>query len=96
MAKQGQHHNDHHDEDVSPGPNNPRKSVTITAGTPKRRATFAAQARAHEDTDKQAQEAHNAWHPDTHVENRTPDGRIPGRRRRSGSDSNASSGTRGH
>ena len=96
MAKQGQHHNDHRDEDVSPGRNNPRKSVTITTGTPKKRSTYAAQARAHEDTDKQAQAARNDWQPDTHIENRTPGGRVPGRRRRSGSDSNASSGTRGY
>jgi hypothetical protein len=34
MAKQGQHNNDHNDQDKSKGPNNPSKSVEVTTGSP--------------------------------------------------------------
>ena len=93
MAKQGQHHNDAHDSDASRGHNNPAKSVMITAGTPKKRETYAAQSRKHEDTDMQAQAQRNGWEENTHHENRTPGGALSGprgRKQRSGSDSNAS------
>ena len=99
MAKQGQHNNDVRDSDVSRGHNNPAKSMTITAGTPKKQETYERQARAHKNTDKQAQDAKNGWEQNTHHENRTPDGSVLGPRgleRREGSDSDASRRTRGH
>jgi len=68
MAKQGQHQGDAHDYDQSPGHNNPDKSVTITAGTPKKKETYAEQARRHEDPGKQAQSSPNTWDPDTRIE----------------------------
>jgi len=99
MAKQGQHNDDQHDPDKSKGHNNPSKSVTITAGTPKKRETYAEQARRHEDPGKQAQAAKNTWNEDTRdkptIEDspRARDSDITGGR--SGSDSNASRRTRG-
>lgn len=95
MAKQGQHHGDSRDSDVSRGPNNPDKSVTITTGTYKKKSTSGRQAAEHQATDEQAQAAKPEWRDDTHE-------RSPGLRARrphsgrSGSDSNANSGTRGH
>lgn len=95
MAKQGQHHGDSRDSDVSRGPNNPDKSVTITTGTYKKQSTYRKQAAEHEDTDKPAQTAKAEWIEDTHKPS-------PGTRARrlrsgrSGSDSNADAGTRGH
>jgi hypothetical protein len=93
MAKQGQHHNDARDSDESRGHNNPAKSMTITAGTPKKQETYERQARAHEQTDKQAQAQKNGWEQNTHHENRNPDGSLlgpRGLRQREGSDSNDS------
>jgi hypothetical protein len=99
MAKQGQHNNDQHDSDKSKGHNNPTKSVTITAGTPKKRETYAEQARRHEDPGKQAQAAKNTWNEDTRdkptIENSTRARDSDITRGRSGSDSNASRRTRG-
>lgn len=101
MAKQGQHKHDRHDHRLMPaaGHNNPRKSTPITTGTPKRRATYAEQAREHEDPAKQAQQARNEWDPDTrHYVTHEADTRARSRDRttRSGSDSNANSATRGY
>jgi hypothetical protein len=99
MAKQGQHNKDAQDSDVSRGHNNPDKSVTITAGSPKKQETYAEQARRHEDTGKQAQAQRNDWkadtheHPDHEVRTRARDSDLDGGR--SGSDSNASRRTRG-
>jgi hypothetical protein len=99
MAKQGQHNNDSNDQDKSKGHNNPSKSMTITAGTPKKKETYAAQARRHEDPGKQAQAQRNDWNEDTRdkptIENspRARDSDI--RSGRSGSDSNAGRRTRG-
>ena len=91
MAKQGQHEHDAHDPRVSKGNNNPDKSMTITAGTPKQQETYEQQAREGKATDKQAQAAKNDWQEDTR-EQPTAGGtraRNP-RSGRSGSDSNAS------
>jgi hypothetical protein len=99
MAKQGQHNNDAHDSDRSKGHNNPSKSVTITTGTPKKKETYAEQAREHKDTGKQAQAQKNDWNEDTRDKpsnegsTRARDSDISGER--SGSDSNASRRTRG-
>ena len=68
MAKQGQHNNDHNDPDVAKGHNNHDKSVEITTGSYKKPETYAAQARAHQDTEKTAQHDKNEWHEDTHHE----------------------------
>lgn len=91
MAKQGQHQGDQHDYDRSPGHNDPKKSVTVTAGTPKKRATYEAQAREHRDPSPQAQAAGNEWNEDTRAEV-TNSGSVRAcntRGGRSGSDSNA-------
>jgi len=98
MAKQGQHHGDARDQDVSRGHNNPSKSMTITTGTYKKKETYRKQAAEHKDPDVQAQAAKNEWIEDTHI-TKPPDERTRARRPRSGrsgSDSNADSGTRGH
>ena len=100
MSKQGQHHNDQHDYDKSKGPNNPKKSVTVTAGSPKKKETYDAQAREHKDPGKQAQAQKNEWNEDTRdkptIEDspRARDSDITGGR--SGSDSNAGRHSRGH
>jgi hypothetical protein len=65
MPKRGQHKNDAHDPRVSPGPNNPSKSVPITTGTPKKQETYEAQARDHKDPYTPAQAATREWKPDT-------------------------------
>jgi hypothetical protein len=100
MAKQGQHNNDAHDYDKSKGPNSPDKSVEITTGTPKEQETYERQARNHENPGAEAQAARREWNDDTRdkptIEDspRARDSDISGGR--SGSDSNESSGTRGH
>jgi hypothetical protein len=104
MAKQGQHHNDARDPAKSRGHNNPDKSMTITAGTYKKRETYDEQARRHEDPGKQAQAAKNEWREDARdprrlarraagTSTRAREGDLTGNR--SGSDSNASRRTRG-
>jgi hypothetical protein len=94
MAKQGQHNNDDRDQDKSRGHNNPSKSMAITAGTPKKRETYAKQAREHKDPGVQAQAAENDWQKSP-IDTAT---RHPGSTRarnprsgRSGSDSDATS-----
>jgi len=94
MAKQGQHNNDADDNDKSPGPNYPDKSVTVTAGNVKKKETYAEQAREHKDTEKQAQAQENSW-IETSLDPRREE--RPARARegdltgnRSGSQSNAS------
>jgi hypothetical protein len=94
MAKQGQHNNDSHDYDKSRGRNNPSQSQTITTGTPKKKETYAKQAREHKDPDPVAQHQENAWNPDTRDKpsiagsTRARDSDLAGQR--NGSDSNAS------
>jgi len=95
MAKQGQHNKDANDEDVSKGHNNPDKSVTITTGNAKKPETYAKQAAEHKATNKQAQEDKNEWVEDTRV-HPTSEDKVFEPKERSGSDSNASSGSRGH
>lgn len=98
MAKQGQHNDDARDSDQSRGHNNPSKSQTITTGTYKKQETYREQAAEHKDPGKQAQAAKNEWQEDTRdkpsLEGSTR-ARHP-RSGRSGSDSNAGPGTRGH
>src|SRR5438876_1005504 len=65
MAKQGQHQNDVNDQQKSRGHNNPSKSMTITTGTPKKKETYAQQAREHKDPAKQPQAQKNEWIDDT-------------------------------
>ena len=105
MSKQGQHNNDANDRDQSRGNNKHDKSMTITTGNVKKKETYAEQARNHEDPGKQAQAQKNEWKEDT----RDPRDaaamsakQAPRARQsdldsgRSGSDSNAGRGTRGH
>jgi hypothetical protein len=104
MAKQGQHKNDAHDQTKSKGPNNPSKSVTITTGSHKKQETYREQAFAHQDAHAQPQADRNDWNEDTRdkptIEGspraRTGDLSRSGRAHGSGSDSNASTKTRGH
>jgi hypothetical protein len=100
MAKQGQHKHDANDQRKSKGHNNPDKSQTITTGTYKKQETYRRQAAEHENPNKQPQAARHEWNPDTRDEpstagsTRARDSSI--RSGRSGSDSNADAGTRGH
>jgi hypothetical protein len=87
------HNNDHMDQDVSRGHRNHRKSTPITTGTYKKHSTIEHQKKMHINTNKQAQDAKNIWHHDTHHAPERID-RIG--QQRSGSDSNESSSTRGH
>jgi hypothetical protein len=107
MAKQGQHKRDHHDPRVSRGPNDPDKSVVITTGSYKKPETDEEQPHEPRDPSRPAQLDTNEWNEDTR---KFPDhagatrareirgDREGGRthRGRSGSDSNADSGSRGH
>jgi hypothetical protein len=98
MAKQGQHKNDSNDQTRAKGHTNPEKSMTITTGTYKKKETTARQAAEHRATNRQPQAATNEWNEDTRDQPSTEGStraRHP-RSGRSGSDSNASSGTRGH
>jgi hypothetical protein len=92
MAKQGQHKDDAHDPRKSPGPNNPKESMTITTGSYKKRETYEEQARQHKDTDPTPQQKEPKWDPDTREPARHHDANSG----RSGSDSNASNATRGN
>ena len=85
MAKQGQRHNDAHGP--TSGRNNPKQAVEITAGTPKKRETYAERGRAGKDPDPVAQHAKPERSTRDH---RDPNGlRIDSpAARRSGSDSN--------
>ena len=89
MAKQGQHQHDARDKDRSRGHNNPAKSVTITADTPKKKETYAAQAREHRNPAPRAQAARNGWQQEPHAEQRDEGTRDHNPHAgRSGSDSN--------
>lgn len=99
MAKKGMHKHDVRDSRISRGHNDPEKSTDITTGPPKKRATYRKQAFAHEDTAKQAQDQQNPWVEDTRLRpNHKP--RVSKKDlvgdQRTGSDSNADSGTRGY
>ena len=88
MAKAGQRKNDA--SGPTSGRNNPKESVEVTAGTPKKRETYEEQAREHKDPGVVAQHAK--------PENSTRDHRDPNGLRidstgggRSGSQSNKGS-----
>jgi hypothetical protein len=98
MAKQGQHNQDARDPDVSRSSNTPEKSVTITAGTPKKKSTTSRsrQATEHRDTARPAQAAKPIARTDTRRANASGTRARRPRSGRSGGDSDAGSGTRGH
>jgi hypothetical protein len=98
MAKQGQHRGDANDPARSRGPNNPSKSQTITTGTYKKQETYEQRAREGKDPEPQAQAARRDWDEDTRDEptNAGSTRAREVRSGRSGSDSNADRGTRGH
>ena len=99
MPKDGQHNDDAHDYDKSKGPNNPDKSVDMPTGTPKKQETYARQAANRDNPAQQSQAGRNEWNEDTRDKPTIED--SPRAREsdigsgRSGSDSNASKGTRG-
>ena len=68
--------------------------MPITTGPPKKRETFAAQVREYKNTAKQVQEQQPHWHQQTPRDISRKD--LEGDSRRSGSDSNADTGARGH
>ena len=98
MAKQGQHENDSDDQRKTKGHNNPSKSQTITTGSYKKQETYAKRAREGKDPEPQAQAARIDWNEDTRdkptIEGATRAREV--RSGRSGSDSNAGAGSRGH
>jgi hypothetical protein len=61
MPKQGQHRNDRFDQTKSPGHNHPKRSQTITTGSPKKQQTIEQDAREHRDPYRPAQAAKNEW-----------------------------------
>ena len=104
MSKKGQHQNNPVDHSKprghsrSEGHNDPSKSVPITTGSYKKHETYEAQARRHEDPGKQPQAQKNEWHDDLQ-ERPTTGTRARAssvHSGRSGSESNTSTGTRGH
>lgn len=96
MAKQGQHHDDARDSDVSRGHNDPTKSQIIVTGSYKKQETYRKQAAEHNDPGKQAQAARNDWRENTRAEpNLAADMRTRHSRSSGSSDSNAGSGTGG-
>lgn len=110
MAKAGQHHNDGlssakpRGHETSRGRNHPDRSQQITTGSYKKQSTYQRQAAEHSGntSDTRAQSANReAWnedireHPDTTFgSTRERDSAIHGDR--SGSESNADRGSRGH
>ena len=106
MSKKGQHHNSAESgskprgHEKSSGRNNPSKSQTITTGTPKKQETYRKQQFEHKDPHKQAQAARPDWNEDIR-DKPTIQGSTRARDSdlssgRSGSDSNADAGSRGH
>jgi hypothetical protein len=106
MAKAGQHHNDAlgskpRGHEKSRARNHPDRSQEITTGTYKKPETYAEQAREHSSRtgDERPQTANREpWNADIRDEPTTfgsTRSRGAFRRRRSGSDSNADSRTRG-
>ena len=98
MAKQGQHQNDANDKTKSKGPNHPDKSTTITTGTYKKRETYEKQAREHKNPEPVAQRERSDWNEDVRDEVTVAGStreRDP-RSGRSGSDSDADRGSKGH
>jgi hypothetical protein len=108
MAKAGQHHNSGlnaskpRGHETSRGRNHPDRSQEITTGTYKKPETYQKQARAHSSGTADAQPGTtntNPWNDDIRDEP-TNSGSTRAREEslhgRSGSDSNADPGTRGH
>jgi len=104
MAKAGQHHNDAKDgskprgHERSSGHNNPSKSQTITTGTYKKHETYEKQARERKNPEPVGQRQRNDWNEDVRDEVTVAGStreRDP-RSGRSGSDSNADRGSKGH
>ena len=101
MAKQGQHKHDRHDHRLMPaaGHNNPRKTTPNTTRPYRRRKRHVQSADAREQPGKRAQPSALTWHPDTRefvTHEADSEARSHDRKTRSGSDSNADSGTRGY
>ena len=87
MAKQGMRKND--SSGATSGRNNPKQSMEITAGTPKKRETYEERARQGKDPDPVAQRSGPAESTRDHREE--PTGSVHDRRgRRSGTESNKS------
>lgn len=101
MAKQGQHKHDRHDQRLMPavGHNNPRKTTPYVTGTARRRRHHAAAVPAHPQPTKRAERPAIRWNPDTRqfvTHEADSQAREHDRGTRSGSDSNADTGTRGY
>ncbi len=99
MARQGQHRHDDNDQNISKSNNDPSKSQDITTGTYKTQETYKKQAALHEDSGKTAQHAKAPHHTDTREDvtlEADSEERALRASKRSGSDSNADSGSRGH
>lgn len=98
MAKQGQHKHDADDKRISKGHNNPAKSQPMNVGAPKKKETYRKQAIAHDDPGKHAPaQKEHLWNADTRdypTKEEAHEARKAGRR--SGSESNESSSTRGY
>ena len=78
----------------------PRRARPSRRGPTKKQKRYAKQAAEHKDTARQAQNAHAYWDPDTtHYMTHEADSQartFDDREKRSGSDSNTDSGTRGY
>lgn len=102
MPKQGQHKHDRHDHRLMPaaGHNNPHKTTPYTTGTARRRRHHARPTGEHEQPAKLHEPHAIHWIPDTRrFITHEADSRAreeDDRKSRSGSDSNADSGTRGY
>src|SRR5215208_4465353 len=109
MAKAGQHHSDDassakpRGHETSRGRNRPERSQEITTGSYKKPETYQRQAAENSsNTSDQGRGETNrdAWNDDIRESPDTTTGstrsRGPLKRRRSGSDSNADAGSRGH
>jgi hypothetical protein len=109
MAKAGQHHNDGlssskpRGHEKSRGRNKPERSEPIMTGPPKKKKTYAKQANegSARTADSRPRSAEfNPWNEDIRDQPDTTSGSTRARdtslHGRSGSDSNADSGTRGH
>lgn len=93
MPKQGQHHKDGNDPDVSRGHNNPKKSTPITTGSYKKPETYKKEEYEHENPDKLPQDHEPHWYESTPKKLSKKD-RVGDQR--TGSDSDASNKTRGY
>ena len=93
MAKQGQHHKDGNDQDVSRGHNNPKQSMPITTGSYRKPETVKKEMYEHKNPAKRAQDHKPHWYESTPKKLSKKD-RVGDQR--TGSDSNESAQTRGH